>query len=368
MSNPKISIIMPVYNDGEHIEESIRCVLGQTLEEYELLCVDDGSTDETPKILKRFAEAYPERIITIRQENQGSAIARNAALAAARGDYLFFLDADDLLPAPSTLELLYTKAVEHDALIVGGSLVYFFGDTEETDYAHKPGCAGQKFNSEGFIDYAAYQYDFGFQRFLYKRSFLDEEGILFPDYLRYQDPPFFVRAMYAAGRFYALPDATYKYRTSAMQVKWDGPKTRALIRGICEVAQFAQEQNLPQLFELTLFRLNEDFWPVVLQRALIDRDLSVLDDLYTFKVVLTGAASWLEYEDCPNILPKLPDLLAVISQEFAGFDEMKAARDDSAQRCSILEQQYHDATTSTAWKLGRTLTWVPRKIKSRLKP
>lgn len=90
---PRVSVIMPAYNVDRYIEEAIESVLSQVMTDWELIVVDDGSTDSTFDILDKLA--HP-RIFIIRQKNQGPATARNAGLDMAQGEYIAFLDADDL--------------------------------------------------------------------------------------------------------------------------------------------------------------------------------------------------------------------------------------------------------------------------------
>ena len=95
-----VSIITPVYNAEKYIKETINSVLNQTYSSWELLVIDDGSTDSTAKIVKSFSDS---RIILIQQENGGVSSARNKGIDLARGKYITFLDADDILP-PHSLE------------------------------------------------------------------------------------------------------------------------------------------------------------------------------------------------------------------------------------------------------------------------
>ena len=99
MQQPLVSIVMPCFNGERFLAEAIESVLGQTFQDFELIVVDDGSTDGSSAILEhycdRFGDRYRDRVRLIRQTNRGVSSARNAGVAAAGGDFLAFLDADD---------------------------------------------------------------------------------------------------------------------------------------------------------------------------------------------------------------------------------------------------------------------------------
>ncbi|MFH1612729.1 MAG: glycosyltransferase [bacterium] len=97
---PKISVIIPTYNAAQYIEKSLKSVLNQTYKDFEIIIVDDGSTDNTKEVLK----PYLSSIIYIYQQNKKQAFARNIAIKKAQGDYIAFLDADDFW-LPETLEI-----------------------------------------------------------------------------------------------------------------------------------------------------------------------------------------------------------------------------------------------------------------------
>ena len=107
---PKISIIVPAFNVAQWIEECATSALNQTFTDFEIIIVDDGSTDETPRVLQELKQR-DSRITVITQENRGLSLARNAGLAVARGEYLLFLDGDDVLVS-SALEHLYSVATK----------------------------------------------------------------------------------------------------------------------------------------------------------------------------------------------------------------------------------------------------------------
>ena len=90
---PKISVIIPVYNVEKYLAECLTSVVNQTFKDIEIICVNDGSTDNSPKILKEFAQK-DSRIKIINQENQGLSAARNTGLDVATGEYVSFIDSD----------------------------------------------------------------------------------------------------------------------------------------------------------------------------------------------------------------------------------------------------------------------------------
>ena len=91
-----VSVIIPAYNCAPYIQEAVESVLNQTYQNFELLIVDDGSADDTRRILKEFEKKYPDRVRNFYQSNQGASAARNKALKESRGEYIAFLDADDV--------------------------------------------------------------------------------------------------------------------------------------------------------------------------------------------------------------------------------------------------------------------------------
>ncbi len=112
----KVSIIIPAYNVQDYIEETLQSFIKQTLEEIEIIVVDDGSTDSTCQILEKYRQA-DERIMVLHQENKGAGIARNLGMEHASGEYLYFFDADDYC-IPPFLQNVVKKADETQADIV----------------------------------------------------------------------------------------------------------------------------------------------------------------------------------------------------------------------------------------------------------
>uniref|UniRef100_UPI004055FE8A glycosyltransferase family 2 protein n=1 Tax=Acetatifactor sp. TaxID=1872090 RepID=UPI004055FE8A len=113
MRGQLISVIVPVYNVAEYVEECITSILCQTYEDIQIVIIDDGSSDESGKICDRIAR-NDNRIVVFHQENKGLSVARNRGIENAQGEYLAFIDSDDLL-APNFLEVLYTAMLRTDA-------------------------------------------------------------------------------------------------------------------------------------------------------------------------------------------------------------------------------------------------------------
>ncbi|MCD8232301.1 MAG: glycosyltransferase [Clostridiales bacterium] len=113
---PKVSVIMPVYNASEYLRQCLDSVTGQTLQEIEIICVDDGSKDNSLAILNEYA-AKDSRMTVLTQENAGAGAARNRGLEEAGGEYLSILDADDFFE-PAMLAKAYNKAKASDAQVL----------------------------------------------------------------------------------------------------------------------------------------------------------------------------------------------------------------------------------------------------------
>ena len=120
MSTPLVSIIIPNYNEERFIAKTIESACEQTYENLEIIVVDDGSSDNSPKIIEEYLNR-DSRIIFLRQENMNASIARNRAIEHAKGDYFYFLDSDDIVYPDSILKMV-TVALEKEADLVIGNM------------------------------------------------------------------------------------------------------------------------------------------------------------------------------------------------------------------------------------------------------
>ncbi|MBQ9687383.1 MAG: glycosyltransferase [Oscillospiraceae bacterium] len=126
----KLSIIVPVYNVEKYLGACVDSLLAQTVEDYEIILVDDGSTDASGKIADAYADANPARIRVLHIENGGQGRARNFALEIARGRFVGFVDSDDWI-TPDMYEKLCTKAEETEADVVVCDFLEHYADGTE---------------------------------------------------------------------------------------------------------------------------------------------------------------------------------------------------------------------------------------------
>lgn len=201
----KISVVMPVFNESALLEKSISSVAKQTLDDLELICVDDGSTDDSVDVLNKLSEKY-DFIKVFSQENQGSGKARNYGMGKASGDYIAFLDADDFFIDSDALEKLYDVAVRNNANLATGNIKLVNKKGKFSPFAHL----------EYYMDYKEilpeeYGIPWSFYKSIYKKEFLDENNILFPDLIEGQGPVFLAEVLSKVDKIYAVPADVYAY-------------------------------------------------------------------------------------------------------------------------------------------------------------
>lgn len=268
-----VSIIMPVYNVADYLPACLDSILGQTLDNYEVICVEDCSPDNSLEILKEYEKRYPAIRVFNQPTNQGAGKARNLGLVNAKGEYIAFMDADDMYHSKDTLRNLYETAKEKDALICGGGLRFMNNPEWHTEEEKT-----FSFESSGWVEYKDFQQHFYYQRFIYSREMLKKNGIEFPNYLRYQDPPFFVRAMTTAGKFYALKQPVYVYRNDGSHVKWTIRKVTDFLKGNSDLLDLCVEHGLADMLYDTIKHMLQDrYIKTIVEKALIDGNDDVID-------------------------------------------------------------------------------------------
>lgn len=250
-SRPYISTIIPVYNAEKYINNCIKSVLNQNIGNFEIICIDDGSTDNCKDIIKSINDT---RIKYYYQKNSGPGIARNKGISLASGEYIAFLDSDDMLPHSYTYDKLYKNAKKYSANISGGNLYYIDNEEKLVPCKNKE----MIFSQNCIIFYNDWQYDYCYQNFIYNTDFLKSNNLLFPNYKRFQDPVFFSKSMYASQKFCVTNDYSYCYRVRQDKKNWIWSEVMVhdLIKAATENLIFSLKYNLSTLHNYTIIHLD----------------------------------------------------------------------------------------------------------------
>lgn len=192
----KVSLIVPIYNSQNYLEKCIKSLISQTLKDIQIILINDGSTDNSEKIIKSFDD---ERIVYISKNNEGIGKTRNLGIDKATGEFLAFVDSDDYLNE-HFCEYMYQKAVNDDCDLVvcdffeeRNTLVGIkFKDFKDTNLRETP----------ELINYI----NLGPCNKLYKKSLFDDKNNRFEENLKYEDAPFVVKMLVSANKIGKVND------------------------------------------------------------------------------------------------------------------------------------------------------------------
>lgn len=210
----KISVVMPVYNASNYLERSLNSIINQTIDDIEIICVNDGSTDNSLNILKNFSKKY-ENMKIFTQENSGSGIARNRGIKEANGKYIAFLDADDIFLDDDALKQMYDLACKYEAKMVGANLQYVQKDGKIEENYHPSDFLFTYFSKKEVISPIKYGIPWAFYKNIYERDFLEKNNIKFPNLKRGQDPIFLANVLTNLKEIPVLNIDLYGYNHSA---------------------------------------------------------------------------------------------------------------------------------------------------------
>lgn len=370
-----VSVIIPIYNMETYLPQCLDSIINQTLEEIEILCIDDGSTDSSEEILKSYS-ANDSRIKVVKQDNQGVSKARNRGINEAEGEYVIFMDPDDWYPDNEILEVLYMAAKRHKVSIAGGTFMDYHDGIYNEEFPKR--YFGYHFEKTGIIDYRDYQFDFGYQRFIFEKSLLIENQIYFKDYVRYQDPPFMVWAMICAKNFYGINKPAYCYRYGHTEIRWNKLKVCDLLKGICDNLDISKKYELKKLHNLTVLRLNEEYRQLlgdtlfyeeygydVLTKMLetlthVDKKLLDNENLYSVYNPILGRIKEdikMHVEMIDTLKDNVKSLEQVIEDKDESIRDMQRQWEEEKRELERKTQEVYD---SFSYKTGHIVTALPR--------
>lgn len=209
---PKISVILPAYNSQDYIKKSIESVFAQTFTDFELIIVDDGSTDGTSDIINSLSD---DRIKIISQSNQGPGAARNNALRMVSGEYVMFLDSDDWF-CPDALETAYAEITKFDADLTFFQMINYDGEKYYENDWFELKTFDSSFENRVFKPQetpgSIFDLSVGVCQKIYNRKFLEKIDAKFPEGIFFEDMPFFYYVYLKAERISIIKKHLYVRR------------------------------------------------------------------------------------------------------------------------------------------------------------
>ena len=210
MDDIKVSVIVPIYNVEEYLEECLISLEKQTLKEIEVLMIDDGSTDHSASIAKKFEKRH-SNFHYFYKENGGLGNARNYAIPYVKGQYLIFLDSDDVVPEYA-YEKMYNLAIKTgNDMIIGN--VKRFNSTKEWDSALHKKVFDRDYEHTHILEKPELVYDTTSWNKLFKTTFYKENKFKFPEKILYEDIPVTIPAHFKANSVGVITDVCYLWRT-----------------------------------------------------------------------------------------------------------------------------------------------------------
>lgn len=197
-----LSIVIPVYNVEKYVYDCLESVVSQVVkykEDCEILVINDGSQDDSLSIIRSF-DWRDCNVAILNQDNQGLSATRNKGISLSKGDYLWFVDSDDII-SPNAIEILKNKIYDQDLIYIGHTIIQ---DDKHT-------IVGPALDETSFIPFN-YGTSTPAQFIIYKRSFLIENNLFFIKGIYHEDTEFTPRCAFLARKIGSINDSLYDYQ------------------------------------------------------------------------------------------------------------------------------------------------------------
>lgn len=207
-----ISVIVPVYNSEKYLERCVDSILSQTYSNFEIILIDDGSPDNCPRICDAFAEK-DKRVKVFHKENGGASSARNAGIKQARGDYICFVDSDDILCENSLFDLciaISNKKCQYAAGICG-----ILGSNKVKNHIDSETIIDYKENPEDLLNYITSNGSYSPYSKIYDATIIKKYNIKYDERLKCSEDALFIRQYLSyCSRIVLVPQIVYLYNTN----------------------------------------------------------------------------------------------------------------------------------------------------------
>ena len=241
---PLISVIIPIYNMENYLGKCLDSVVGQTLSNIEVICVNDGSTDSSLDIIKDYA-SKDKRITVVNKSNGGPSSARNAGLEVAKGDYISFIDSDDWIER-NTYEIVLKEIADSDVVVFGTTVTgdCLLDKREEDNEYYRVKYSGRQI----LTDEMRLKTDVSAWNKLYRRSIIMDNNLRYPEGRLYEDYPFYWGYMLLCKTAYFEPKHLYNYlrREGSIMANTFKKTSRAIdhLTNFELIYRFADSKNL----------------------------------------------------------------------------------------------------------------------------
>lgn len=367
-STPLVSVIIPVYNVEAYLRECLDSIVNQTLENIEIICVNDGSTDNSLSILEEY-RASDHRIIIVSQANGGLSAARNCGIRYAHGDFINFIDSDDYLDR-TALEKTLSLAIKDnlDVVLFGVRAFYPSEEMQHTysfeTYYNKEGISGihsgveylQKTKDKGTFITTVW-------RALWRHSLLTDNGILFKEGIIHEDNLFSFQALMAANRVLEIPDRFYHRRVRQDSIM-TRPKSYKNVLGYFYCAMGVLEYAMSGKYEPSA---EHEIWRAYTEFAARSAiDYHQLQEDERKKVVF--------YRELESELFKQAFLKEEYNRIKEEYDKVKGKNRRTEEEYNRMKEEYNRTKYdldcvhgSVSFRIGRAITWLPRVIRNRVR-
>lgn len=278
----KVSVILPVYNVAPYLDETFTSLLSQTLQEIEIIAVNDGSQDNSEEIIKKYAQ-QDTRISYFSQENQGQSVARNLALQHAKGEYIYMMDSDDILADSDALRICYEYAEQQKA-----DFIFFDGDILQEqgtshlawDYRRTEDLEeGKAYNGEKLLSEVMdkWRHNCVVWLLLIKHSYLKQIGLGFYPGIIHEDELFTTKLTLQSDKIYCLKKSFVKHRVRSASTMGKHYSKKNLNCYLTVIDELLKWQDTPIIHKFAKYTLSIVFYtghqipfkekPVVFWRA-----------------------------------------------------------------------------------------------------
>jgi len=261
----KVSVILPVYNVAPYLDETFASLLSQTLQEIEIIAVNDGSKDNSEDIIKKYAQ-QDARISYFSQKNQGQSVARNLALQHAKGEYIYMMDSDDVLANPDALRICYEYAEQNKA-----DFIFFDGDTLQEqgaapltwDYKRTEDLDESKaYNGERLLSEVLdkWKHNCVVWLLLIKHNYLKQIGLDFYPGIIHEDELFTTKLTLQSDKIFCLKKSFVKHRVrsaSTMGIRYSKRNINCYLTVIDELLKW---RNTPIIHKFAKYTLSKVFY------------------------------------------------------------------------------------------------------------